>query len=206
MRRLVENKDRGARLRIAVLGCSIGVEVYSILWTLRRSRPDLELDVRAVDISPEVVEVAQRGVYSPAASELVSASIFDGLDRGRTHGDVRLGRRRRPRSSRGFATESPGRSATLGDPNLITSLGPQDLVIASNFLCHMDPRSAESCLRNLARLVKPRRTPVRHRRRSGCPDDSRARARLGADPGAQGRDPRRRPAGAGRLAVAVVGP
>ena len=56
MRRLVQNEARGARLKIAVLGCSIGVEVYSILWTLRRSRPDLELDVHAVDISPEVID------------------------------------------------------------------------------------------------------------------------------------------------------
>lgn len=154
MRRMVESKDRGARVRIAVLGCSIGVEVYSIVWTLRRSRPDLELDVRAVDISPEVVEVAQRGVYSPAASELVSASIFDGLteaertemfDREDDQATIK------PWLRNGITWEI----GDVGDPNLITSLGPQDLVIASNFLCHMDPRSAESCLRNLARLGSP---------------------------------------------------
>ena len=79
MRRLVEKEDAGARLRIAVLGCSIGVEVYSILWTLRSSRPDLELALHAVDISPEVLDVAERGVYSPEASELVKSPIFDGL-------------------------------------------------------------------------------------------------------------------------------
>ena len=32
-------------MRIAVLGCSIGVEVYSILWILRRDRPDLKIVV-----------------------------------------------------------------------------------------------------------------------------------------------------------------
>ena len=41
------------------------------------------------------------------------------------------------------------------DPDLITSLGPQDLVVANNFLCHMAPRSARLCLRNLAQLVSP---------------------------------------------------
>ena len=41
------------------------------------------------------------------------------------------------------------------DPNLITSLGPQDLVVANNFLCHMPARSAQPCLRNLAQLVSP---------------------------------------------------
>jgi SAM-dependent methyltransferase len=154
MRRLIEMQDRGARVRIAVLGCSIGVEVYSILWTLRRSRPDLEFDVQAVDISPEVVEVAKRGVYSPAASEMVSASIFDGLTA----------------AERAEMFDWEGDEATIkpwlrhgitwqvgdaGDLDLVTSLGAQDLVIASNFLCHMEPRDAQLCLRNLAQLVSP---------------------------------------------------
>ena len=65
MRRIVNNADEDARIRIAVLGCSIGVEVYSILWTLRSCRPDLDLAVQAVDISPEVVGIAQRGIYGP---------------------------------------------------------------------------------------------------------------------------------------------
>ncbi len=33
-----------------------------------------------------------------------------------------------------------------GDPNLITSLGRQDLVIASNFLCHMDPGTLKAAV------------------------------------------------------------
>ena len=42
-----------------------------------------------------------------------------------------------------------------GDPGLIRILGPQDIVVASNFLCHMEPPDAEKCLRNIAGLVKP---------------------------------------------------
>ena len=42
MRRLAGQKPHGATLRIAVLGCSIGAEVYSILWTIRSARPDLK--------------------------------------------------------------------------------------------------------------------------------------------------------------------
>jgi SAM-dependent methyltransferase len=34
-------------------------------------------------------------------------------------------------------------------------LGCQDIVIANNFLCHMDPTTAGRCLRNIARLVRP---------------------------------------------------
>ena len=141
MRRLVDQKDRGARLKIAVLGCSIGVEVYSILWTLRSSRPDLELIVHAVDISPEVVQVAERGVYSPEASEMVHSSIFDGLTEAEREemfdweGDEA---RIKPWLRDGITWQVGDAS----DPNLVTSLGPQDLVVANNFLCHMPARSA----------------------------------------------------------------
>jgi chemotaxis methyl-accepting protein methylase len=156
IRRIVEKEDAGARLRIAVLGCSIGVEVYSILWTLRSSRPDLELVLHAVDVSPEVLDVAQRGVYSSQASDLVNRPIFDGLteverrelfdwegDEGRIKPWIRDG--------------VMWQVGDASDPDLIASLGPQDLVVANNFLCHMGPRSAQQCLRNLAQLVSPGR-------------------------------------------------
>jgi hypothetical protein len=54
----------GSALKIAVLGCSKGTEVYSILWAIRSARPDLKLCLQAVDISQEIVEFAERGVYS----------------------------------------------------------------------------------------------------------------------------------------------
>lgn len=154
MRRLVQQKDEGAAVRIAVLGCSIGVEVYSILWTLRCSRPDLELAVAAVDIAPDVVAVGQRGVYDPQASEMVNHSIFDGLtdleraeifDWDGEQGTIK------PWLREGITWDVGDAS----DPGLITSLGPQDLVVANNFLCHMEPQSARECLRNLAQLVSP---------------------------------------------------
>ena len=41
------------------------------------------------------------------------------------------------------------------DPSLVRALGPQDIVVANRFLCHMPPEEAEACLRNLTQLVKP---------------------------------------------------
>jgi 2-polyprenyl-3-methyl-5-hydroxy-6-metoxy-1,4-benzoquinol methylase len=41
------------------------------------------------------------------------------------------------------------------DPSLVRALGPQDIVVANRFLCHMPPQDAEHCLRNIAQLVKP---------------------------------------------------
>ena len=41
-----------------------------------------------------------------------------------------------------------------GDRGIVDALGPQDMVVANNFLCHMDDSEAEMCLRNIARLVQ----------------------------------------------------
>jgi chemotaxis methyl-accepting protein methylase len=152
IRRLAEQKAEGSTLTIAVLACSAGAEVYSILWTIRTARPDLKVLVRAVDVSEDILDFAKNGVYTPATSGLVGASIFERLA---THemkqmfdweGDV--------------ATVKPwlreGITWQVGDassPEQIHVLGPQDIVVANNFLCHMEPAAAESCLRNLARLV-----------------------------------------------------
>jgi hypothetical protein len=51
-------------LNLAVIACSKGAEVYSILSAIRSARPDLQVNVQAMDISSEIVEFAQRGIYS----------------------------------------------------------------------------------------------------------------------------------------------
>lgn len=35
------------------------------------------------------------------------------------------------------------------------AVGQQDMVFANNFLCHMSPESADKCLRNIVKMVKP---------------------------------------------------
>ena len=64
MGRLVHQKAHGSSLDISVLACSKGAEVYSILWSIRRARPDLRLRMQAVDVAQEILEFAARGVYS----------------------------------------------------------------------------------------------------------------------------------------------
>lgn len=154
MRRLTAEKPQGSTTRIAVLGCSVGVEVYSILWTLRGARPDLTVIVDAVDISPDVLAIAEEGLYGPQTSEAVHESIFKRLtqaelramfdwdgDQGRVKSWLREG--------------ITWRLGDASDPGLVDKLGPKDLVVANNFLCHMDAPSAERCLRNFARLASP---------------------------------------------------
>jgi hypothetical protein len=46
----------------------------------------------------------------------------------------------------------------LGDATaseIVHALGTQDVVVANRFLCHMEKAAAESCLRNVGRLVRP---------------------------------------------------
>ena len=155
MRRLTDQKANGSTLRIAVLASSIGAEVYSILWTIRSARPDLKVVLAAVDISQEILSFAEKGTYTPDTSQFVGSSIFERLTKDEMvemfdwDGDeakVKLWLRE-------------GITWHLGDaadPELINILGPQDMVVASNFLCHMAPADAERCLANIAQLVSPR--------------------------------------------------
>jgi chemotaxis protein methyltransferase CheR len=153
MRNLIADEPSGSTIRVAVLGCSVGVEVYSILWTLRRERPDLKVAVDALDISPDVLAIAEEGVYGPQTSEAVTASIFQQLTEAERRemfdwkGDQAVVK---PWLKEGVTW----RLGDASDPRLVEQLGPKDFVVANNFLCHMDPRDADRCLRNLARLAK----------------------------------------------------
>jgi SAM-dependent methyltransferase len=154
MRHLAEQKPRGATLRISVLGCSIGAEVYSILWTIRSARPDLKVVLCAMDISREILNFAERGIYDSKTSEMVSSSIFERLTSAEklemfdwNDGQAKV---------KSWIREGiTWRCADATDLTSINVLGPQDMVVGSNFLCHMDPAEAETSLRNIAHLVGP---------------------------------------------------
>src|SRR5258708_2892926 len=180
MGRLVGQKARGARVAISVLACSKGAEVYSILWSIRKSRPDLKVTLQAVDISQEIIDFAKEGTYSlkgPASlkdldqlgiteeKRLIwatcrdqgsdqSASIFERLDESEM--DAMFDREGDQAKVKSWLRE--GITWRVGDasaPELIHTLGTQDVVVANRFLCHMEPAVAERCLRNIASLVKP---------------------------------------------------
>ena len=158
--RLAERKESGADLDIAVLGCSKGAEVYSIIGALRQARPDLNIKVCGVDISAEILEFAKEGTYSLSGSDHQTArdqrgmSIFErvtpiemGVMFDRQGDQLKV----KPWLKEGIRWHC----GSVDDPSLPTVLGPQDIVVANRFLCHMQPASAERSLRNVARLVKP---------------------------------------------------
>ena len=152
--RLSESKGKGRAVTLAVLGPSNGAEVYSIAWAVRSAHRGVELRIEAVDISPEVVEAARKGVYPAGRSELVDEEIFarmtakeleEMFDR---DGDwLRV----KPWIKEGIVW----RVGDASDPGIGAAIGPQDIVVANRFLCHMRPSGAEECLRKIARLVAP---------------------------------------------------
>jgi chemotaxis methyl-accepting protein methylase len=169
IRRLTDQVSLGSTINVAVFACSKGAEVYSIAWAVKSARPDLTINLWASDVSREVVEFAKRGEYALDWS--------DG-DRGAklsvdTYTDQVPGY-----SPFKFMSESEKRAmfdrdgdivrvkswiregitwhcADAGDPELMSIVGPQELVIANRFLCHMEPAAAERVLRNISRIVKP---------------------------------------------------
>jgi mannose-6-phosphate isomerase-like protein (cupin superfamily) len=159
IRRIAERKEQGETLRLAVLGCSAGAEVYSIAWTIKLARPDLTLQLQAVDISSEVVEFAKGGAYpvGPAvnSSNLSDPALLERMSRDEItavfdrEGDVV---KVKPWIQEGISWHV----GDVGDPSIVERFGRQDIVVANNFLCHMSPGPAGRSLRNIARMVSAR--------------------------------------------------
>jgi SAM-dependent methyltransferase len=152
--RLAERCAQGEALRIAVLGCSTGAEAYSVAWRIRSARPDLKLTMHAVDISKDAVEVGKRGVYSRIGLQWTNTDIFERM----TSEEIEyfFDTVSNVVTVKSWIKEGiKWQVGNAGDPEILGALGQQDIVVANNFLCHMDPPIAERCLRNIARLVRP---------------------------------------------------
>lgn len=194
--RLAERKPQGSELRIAVVGCSKGAEVYSIVWSIRSQRRDLRLTVNAVDIAQDVVEFAKEGSYS-----LDSPDQLEGTDgsHSATHEQTLWHTHRDQFRNSIFERvsekemqamfEIDGRTAKIqpwlkqgvnwwcgdaGDPELKSLIGRHDIVVANRFLCHMHRFPAERILLNLESLV----IPGGHIFVSGVDVDVRAKAAM----------------------------
>ena len=161
MRLLASQRPLGAGLDIAVMGCSKGAEVYSIVWAIRSVRPDLKLTTSAVDICQSSLEAAKAGIYSRIVPEVwegprgrVSFDMFERLTDGELAGmfEMENGQAKvRPWLREGIVWQN----GDAADAGFTSRFSPQDIVVANRFLCHMEPKAAERCLRNVARLVKP---------------------------------------------------
>ena len=154
LRSLAIQRPAGADLKIAVVACSNGAEVYSILWILRSARPDLKITVEAIDISEDIIELAKAGVYSLTGYEMVHSPIFERLTNEEM--DAMFDRVGNQVTIKPWLQEGiHWRVCNAADPEMVQRLGLQDIVVANKFLCHMRPEDAESCLGNLSHLARP---------------------------------------------------
>jgi chemotaxis methyl-accepting protein methylase len=169
MCRLLDQKPECASLDIAVLACSKGAEVYSLLWTLRSARPDLRIGMTGIDISTDILEFAARGVYSRNGIHPEHKNIGENGDRTWQDQPVSIFERlseqeveamfdlegEQARIKQWLKKGTSWLRGDVTDPRFMSFLGPQDIVVANRFLCHMDPAAAEVCLYNIAHVVKP---------------------------------------------------
>ena len=154
IRGLAARKERSETLKVAVLGSSTGAEIYSVAWTIRSARRDLKLRLSAVDVSQEAVAFGRRGVYSTTVPQLTNTKIFELMSKADM--DQIFDKGEEAMTVKPWIKEGiEWHVGDAGESEVLDVLGPQDFVIANNFLCHMDSSEAERCLRNIARLVKP---------------------------------------------------
>lgn len=102
-----------------------------------------------MDISADFVARAEAGRYLPQGVELTGpldvntlASLFD------RDGDELVVKSALQQNIRWLIGDAV-------DPGRAGSLGLQDVVLANNFLIHMNDREAASCMSNVAGLVRP---------------------------------------------------
>jgi chemotaxis methyl-accepting protein methylase len=140
----------GAPFRVLLFGCSSGAEAFSLASALQERRPGARWEIDCFDIEPEMVARARSGTYPvrevvaqrTASPEFVSRT-FD------VRGDdlvVKAKLRERVRFDVGDVL----------DETLIARLAPAHLVVAQNFLYHLERRDAVRAFGHLIRLLQPR--------------------------------------------------
>jgi CheR methyltransferase, SAM binding domain len=149
LRELADRHERQGSLRICVLGCSTGAEPYSILWTLRKARPDLRISCLAVDLSESSLAKARLGAYSrhdPEMRFMTDESLHNMFDRDGDSYTIK----------RWISADTQWVSGDVRDEDVVASLGTHDMVLANNFLVHMDTACATDCFRKIMGLTRPR--------------------------------------------------
>lgn len=154
IRHWAELHGEAAPFTVAVLGCSIGAEVYSIAWSIRTAQRDRALVLRAVDISADAVAAGRRGVYPVMNPPLPETNIFERMSK--VERDEIFEREGPAFRIKDWVREGiEWYVADVGQASTRDTLGTHDVVVANNFLCHMEATSAEACLRSISNLVRP---------------------------------------------------
>jgi len=144
-------KDRALKtLKVAVVGCSTGAEVYSIASVMRNRHPDLAISIHAYDIDKGCIDKAKSARYTPEevlsnkmiTSDFINATfdiengyyIIKNDIRKHVHFDV----------------------ADALDPKLEEKIGTFDIVYVQQLLIHLKRKEAVKGFKNINRLLNPK--------------------------------------------------
>ncbi|MEG5061554.1 CheR family methyltransferase [Microcoleus sp. A2-C5] len=139
-------------LRIWSAGCSTGEEPYSLVFILKELIPDLEkwnILVLGTDINQEVIEKAQRGIYSPWSFRLVDPNLQARyFDRRKTEWVI-------DRTLRQFVSFSNLNLVTDNFPNIYTDINNMDLILCRNVFVYFEDKYISQVLKKFAKTLKP---------------------------------------------------
>ena len=141
---------REGKLRIVVIGCSIGAEPYTISSVLLRHCPDLEVTIDGYDIDPAVLERGRAASYTEreilANRRITPEFLSDTFERQGDRFVIRPAVARRVRFHPIDAL----------DPGMAVRVGPADIVYAQNILMNLSRRLARRAFGNILGVLRPR--------------------------------------------------
>jgi len=130
--------------------CSSGAELYSILWTVRKARLDLDVIPLGVGISAAALEKGRTGCY------LAQGKKFRGTDFQHPGRDLFETDGQYLRIKNWIKRGTTWVQGEASDPGITTMFGLQDVVLANDFLIRMEPRKGSATLVNVSRLGNQR--------------------------------------------------
>ncbi len=139
---------RSLRVRLWSAACSSGEEPYSLAMTLLETRkvPDALLSIRATDISPRVLELADRGFYRALSFRATEPAMIQKWFRPQDDGFV--------------VDERIKRLVTFGRLNLlegprVAAEGPFDAIFCRNVLIYFDKPTQKRVVESFAKALRP---------------------------------------------------
>jgi chemotaxis protein methyltransferase CheR len=139
---------RSPRVRLWSAACSSGEEAFSLAMTLIETGkiPDAMLSIRATDISPRVLELAEQGYYRALSFRATEAPMLHRWFR--AQGD-------------GFAIDDRVKKlVSFGRLNLLDSArvaaeGPFDAIFCRNVLIYFDKPTQKRVVESFAKALRP---------------------------------------------------
>jgi chemotaxis protein methyltransferase CheR len=139
---------RSPRLRLWSAACSSGEEPYSLAMTLLETRKvaDALLSIRATDISPRVLEVADKGFYRALSFRATEPAMIQKWFQPQGDGFVVSDRVKR--------LVSFGRLNLLESPR-VAAEGPFDAIFCRNVLIYFDKPTQKRVVESFAKALRP---------------------------------------------------